>query len=63
MKKTEWNEGSVARKEAAGKKKEAIEMTVVRKAGNRKPFRNGQANFTAEIYQDAIRGIINNQVP
>ncbi|NPU85028.1 MAG: hypothetical protein HPY65_11120 [Syntrophaceae bacterium] len=63
MKKAEWNEGSAARKVAAGRKEEELKLKVVRKAGAKTAARTGQVNFTAEVLQDAIKGIINNQVP
>jgi hypothetical protein len=63
MKKTEWNEGSVARRKAAGKGKGGERKTTATKAVHEMAARREQANFSAEVLQDAIKGIINNQVP
>jgi hypothetical protein len=63
MKKTEWNEASVARRNADGGKKDGLIVTTTRKTVERKAVRKGQAAFADEVLQAAIQGIINNQVP
>ncbi|MGV8079440.1 MAG: hypothetical protein AB2L22_05220 [Syntrophales bacterium] len=63
MKKTEWNEGSVARRKTAGKGKEGRESTGAAKAAAETAIWKGQANFNDEMLQSAIQGIIHNQVP
>lgn len=63
MKKTEWNEASVARRKADDGVKNDSKVTTARTANERKAARRGQAAFTDEVLQAAIQGIINNQVP
>ncbi|HOI75347.1 MAG TPA: hypothetical protein PLO63_14475 [Syntrophales bacterium] len=65
MKKTEWNEGSSARrktsgqgKEGKGKGKKALVKAVAEMTARR-----GQADFASDLHRDAVRCIVNNQVP
>lgn len=63
MKKTEWNEGSSSRRKTAGQGKEGKGKKALGTAVAEMATRRSQADFSSDMHQDAVRCIINNQVP
>lgn len=63
MKKTEWNEGSSASRKTAGQGKEGKGKKPLVKAVADMAARRGQADFASDMHRDAVRCIVNNQVP
>ncbi len=63
MKKTEWSEGSSARRKTAGQGKEGKGKKALVKAVAEMEARRGQADFASDLHRDAVRCIVNNQVP
>ena len=54
MKRTEWNEGLLARRETVGRRNGGPEWTTARKAGEKRTIHMRQANFNVELLHDTL---------
>jgi len=54
MKRTEWNEELMARREAVGERNGEAKWTTARKTGGGRKVHKRQANFNVELLHDAV---------